>query len=171
MLLIMSPCAHVCLQLACAAGDVFLQSDVYEAATAMRDAFEQQGSEAFGLHPLHQQAAVFQWTDQDQLAAKQAAAAAAAAAGGGGGGEDPSAASTPHVASDEGEASTDSSRSSAEEEEEEGGSSAGQEVFVSQWAAGGWLVDNPLGVPTEREHYVQQQGGPVYRVLLTKVEQ
>jgi tRNA (guanine-N7-)-methyltransferase len=150
--------AHLWLHMLSAAGDVFLQSDVYEAAAAMRDAFEQQGSEAFGLHPLHQQAAVYQWTDQDQQAA-------AAIAGG-----EPSASATTHAASNDGEATAaDSSRSSAEEEEEVG--AAGQEVFVSQWAAGGWLVDNPLGVPTEREHYVQQQGGPVYRVLLTKVEQ
>eukprot|EP00878_Enallax_costatus_P037091 GHUV01041865.1.p1 GENE.GHUV01041865.1~~GHUV01041865.1.p1 ORF type:complete len:140 (+),score=52.06 GHUV01041865.1:64-420(+) len=40
--------------------------------------------------------------------------------------------------------------------------------FVSSWASGGWLVDNPLGVPTEREHYVQVQGGKVFRVLLIK---
>ncbi|EFJ47757.1 hypothetical protein VOLCADRAFT_61222 [Volvox carteri f. nagariensis] len=35
--------------------------------------------------------------------------------------------------------------------------------------AGGWLVDNPVGTPTEREHYVAQQGLPVYRVMLTRV--
>jgi hypothetical protein len=40
--------------------------------------------------------------------------------------------------------------------------------FESSWAAGGWLSDNPLGVPTEREHYVMSQGGKVFRVLLTK---
>ncbi|GLC42351.1 hypothetical protein PLESTM_001323900 [Pleodorina starrii] len=40
--------------------------------------------------------------------------------------------------------------------------------MVSEWAKGGWLVDNPIGTPTEREHYVGQQGLPVYRVLLVR---
>jgi hypothetical protein len=37
-----------------------------------------------------------------------------------------------------------------------------------KWGQGGWLKTNPLNCPTEREHYVQQQGLPVYRVLLRK---
>lgn len=36
------------------------------------------------------------------------------------------------------------------------------------WASKGWLMDNPLGVPTEREHYVLSSGRPVYRFLLQK---
>jgi hypothetical protein len=44
----------------------------------------------------------------------------------------------------------------------------GSEGFESQWAAGGWLSENPLGVPTERENYVLSQGGKVFRVLLVK---
>ena len=38
----------------------------------------------------------------------------------------------------------------------------------SGWAAGGWLRENPLGVPTERELHVLAQGVPVYRVLLER---
>lgn len=41
-------------------------------------------------------------------------------------------------------------------------------TMQSEWGKQGWLRDNPLGVPTEREHYVLQQGLPVYRVLLVK---
>lgn len=40
--------------------------------------------------------------------------------------------------------------------------------FVSQWAAGGWLLENPMQTPTERELHVLQQGLPVYRMLLVK---
>ncbi|KAJ9513742.1 hypothetical protein QJQ45_015506, partial [Haematococcus lacustris] len=50
----------------------------------------------------------------------------------------------------------------SDEEAEEGEGSG----FQSQWALGGWLADNPLGVPTEREHMVTQRGLPVYRMLL-----
>ncbi|GAX77532.1 hypothetical protein CEUSTIGMA_g4976.t1 [Chlamydomonas eustigma] len=53
----------------------------------------------------------------------------------------------------------------AEEEEEETGD---YDSMESKWASGGWLRRNPLGVPTEREHYVIQQGLPVYRVLLKR---
>ena len=40
----------------------------------------------------------------------------------------------------------------------------------SVWAEAGWLRRNPIGVPTEREHYVLQQGLPVYRVLLIRTD-
>lgn len=53
-------------------------------------------------------------------------------------------------------------------DEEQSEANSDDDVFVSKWAAGGWLVDNPLGVPTEREHYVQAQGGKVFRVLVVK---
>lgn len=54
-----------------------------------------------------------------------------------------------------------------------GGSVAGardgeEEQWQSAWAQGGWLVDRPLGVPTERELHVVGQGLPVYRLLLVK---
>lgn len=41
-------------------------------------------------------------------------------------------------------------------------------AWESAWAAGGWLKDNPLPVPTERELHVMGQGLPVYRILLVK---
>ena len=47
-----------------------------------------------------------------------------------------------------------------------------QPTFASQWAEeGGWLVDNPLDVPTEREVYTNQTGafgGMSHRILLVK---
>jgi len=33
----------------------------------------------------------------------------------------------------------------------------------------GWMPENPLGVPTEREVYVKQTNAPVYRVMLLRV--
>ncbi|KAG2500401.1 hypothetical protein HYH03_001972 [Edaphochlamys debaryana] len=58
--------------------------------------------------------------------------------------------------------------------DEEGGSASGRDedddiaTMDSVWARSGWLVTNPVGTPTEREHYVQQQGLPVYRVMLVR---
>lgn len=43
-----------------------------------------------------------------------------------------------------------------------------EDGWASQWAARGWLQDNPMGVPTEREVYVTDGGFPVYRVLLER---
>jgi tRNA (guanine-N7-)-methyltransferase len=43
------------------------------------------------------------------------------------------------------------------------------EKFDSKWAAaGGWLKQNPLPVPTERELHVLNQNLPVYRIMLVK---
>lgn len=44
----------------------------------------------------------------------------------------------------------------------------GEDKWESIWAAGGWLLDNPLPVPTEREIHVTGQGLPVYRLLLLR---
>lgn len=44
----------------------------------------------------------------------------------------------------------------------------GETEWESTWVRGGWLVDNPLPVPTERELHVLSQGLPVYRVFLEK---
>lgn len=38
----------------------------------------------------------------------------------------------------------------------------------SEWKKRGWLKENPLPVPTERECLVSEQGGEVYRVYLTR---
>eukprot|EP00873_Tetraselmis_striata_P015916 jgi/Tetstr1/436180/TSEL_025025.t1 len=40
--------------------------------------------------------------------------------------------------------------------------------WESSWAAQGWMAENPLGVPTEREVYVTQDKLPVYRIMLQK---
>ncbi len=44
----------------------------------------------------------------------------------------------------------------------------GGEEWQSEWAKGGWLLTNPLGVPTEREVLVQSQGGSIYRIMLVR---
>jgi hypothetical protein len=44
----------------------------------------------------------------------------------------------------------------------------GEDGWASQWAARGWLQENPMGVPTEREVYVTDGDLPVYRVLLER---
>mmetsp|Transcript_15948 Transcript_15948/g.44534 ORF Transcript_15948/g.44534 Transcript_15948/m.44534 type:complete len:336 (-) Transcript_15948:24-1031(-) len=44
-----------------------------------------------------------------------------------------------------------------------------QDTWTSQWVSHGWMAENPLGVPTEREVYTQESGLPVYRVLLVRV--
>ncbi|KAK9846481.1 hypothetical protein WJX81_005020 [Elliptochloris bilobata] len=90
-------------------GLVFLQSDVEEAATAMRDEFELSGSHAFR-----------------PVAASEAEVAELVQACG----EPPRA--------------------------------------RLRWAEAGYLLSNPLGVRTEREVHVLQQGGSVFRMLLAR---
>ncbi|KAL6507895.1 hypothetical protein OROGR_024090 [Orobanche gracilis] len=34
----------------------------------------------------------------------------------------------------------------------------------------GWLKENPYGVPSDWERHVLDRGGPMYRLLLSKVE-
>jgi hypothetical protein len=53
------------------------------------------------------------------------------------------------------------------EEEEE----ADLLYFRGSWHAAGWLERNPVGVPTEREVYIEQAlHRQVYRVLLLRKE-
>eukprot|EP00976_Prorocentrum_cordatum_P019478 395018-Prorocentrum_minimum.AAC.1 len=40
--------------------------------------------------------------------------------------------------------------------------------YCAEWAAHGWLKENPMGVPTEREVYVLGDNLPVYRVMLVR---
>lgn len=42
---------------------------------------------------------------------------------------------------------------------------------ASAWAGHGWLQDNPLGLPTEREIHSLEQGLRVYRIMLVKAAQ
>ncbi len=60
--------------------------------------------------------------------------------------------------------STDDDSTAEDDQQEEDFDS-----MQSEWSKGGWLRVNPIRVPTEREHYVMQQGLPVYRVLLRRV--
>jgi tRNA (guanine-N7-)-methyltransferase len=167
------------------AGQVFLQSDVYNAVVAMRDEFEQYAGDILQLSPLHTSAATFQWTPEQEAAAAAASedpsdiarrqqqqqqeedAAQASSANS----EIPEAAAS-SSSSEDGNVSSSSSSSqqhdSAEPADAGDDEVQSEEPFVSSWAAGGWLVDNLLGVPTEREHYVKAQGGKVFRVLLVK---
>lgn len=39
---------------------------------------------------------------------------------------------------------------------------------VSEWKNGGWLKENPLPVPTERECLVTEQGGKIFRIQCQK---
>ena len=54
------------------------------------------------------------------------------------------------------------------EEREEGKGEQQKKKEWSSWAAAGWLPENPLRVPTEREVHTLSQGLPVYRCLLVK---
>jgi hypothetical protein len=170
-------------------GQVFLQSDVLDAVAAMRDEYEQHAIDVLQLSPLHTTAPVFHWTQEQEYAALAAAAATAAPEAADAQADDtqqeeqqqdgagemqqednslhiPSA--TPGIDANGDGSGSDSSKADGHAEvgiSEEAHSSEG---FVSTWAEGGWLVENPLGVPTERENYVQNQGGKVFRVLLVK---
>ena len=62
-----------------------------------------------------------------------------------------------------------------EEEEEEEEKNMQQEQqqqhsWTGTWKQGGWLKQNPLPVPTERECLIKEQGGVVYRVMLVVAE-
>lgn len=154
------------------AGQVFLQSDVLDAVAAMRDEYEQHAGDVLQLSPLHSTAPVFQWSQQQENAALAAAAAAAAAAKAAAKQQQQTHAETPSAAAAaDGDAEDDDGSSSSNSNNVDSGSSedtSSSDGFVSKWAEGGWLVDNPLRVPTERENYVQRQGGKVFRVLLVK---
>jgi hypothetical protein len=154
-----------------AAGQVFLQSDVLDAVAAMRDEYEQHAGDVLQLSPLHSTAPVFHWSREQENAALAAAVAEAAAAKAAAKQQQqqthedmPSAAAAAAAADGDDAEGDDSSIADSGSSEDSGSSDA----FVSKWAEGGWLVDNPLGVPTERENYVQGQGGKVFRVLLVK---
>jgi hypothetical protein len=67
------------------------------------------------------------------------------------------------------ESGGDTDTSDSGDEGEAGAASEDDYLHMqSTWAAAGWLSVNPLGTPTERELYVEQQGLPVYRLLLQR---
>ena len=57
----------------------------------------------------------------------------------------------------------------AEERPASDGSQCEEVTWRSSWAEAGWLIDNPLGVPTEREMMGKEQGLPVYRMMLERL--
>jgi tRNA G46 methylase TrmB len=119
-------------------GRVFLQSDVLEVAEDMRNQFERHGGDAFTL--CHE----LHNTTEEGCVFYQSS----------------------------------SSPSRGEEEEEEIGNDNKNNKsnnnkdddaeWQSQWADGGWLVRNPIEVPTEREVLNISRHRPVYRVMLVK---
>ena len=42
------------------------------------------------------------------------------------------------------------------------------EGFVPTWYEKGWLKENPLGIPTEREVQTTNEGQPCFRVMLVR---
>jgi len=160
-------------------GCVFLQSDIHSAAAAMRDAVEAECGGAFELSGEHFEAgATFPDAGPppeqvrggggggtDQLSKKQRMGEDQRAAAGAAGAAD-------KAADDGGDEDGDDDGDDAEEEEEDEEDDDAA-PFVSAWAReGGWLSVNPLGVPTEREHYVTSGGKSarksIFRVLLRR---
>lgn len=144
---------------------MFLQSDIYAAAAAMRDAMEEWGGggDSFELAPQHFAGEGATFPDVGPPA-DQVRPTSQGAGGskkkqkkeGGEGGEGEGAA-------DE-EGDDDAAANDADDQ-----AAPASSTFESKWSKeGGWLTDNPIGVPTEREHYVTAGGGSVFRVLLRR---
>lgn len=135
-----------------------MQSDVEDVSCAMRNIFEMYAFQQFELSPQHsglEEDVFFSQTKPEGGEVYQKADVSEVAAG-------TSDLDITEVVNRDG--------ASSEEDEESGlgGSTEDYDNLKSQWAAGGWLKKNPIGVPTEREHYVLQQGLPVYRILLIR---
>lgn len=127
----------------CAPGAlILLSSDVLHVAEDMRDQFERHSEGVFDVSQAHHAPdSVFY-----SAAQPESGAAAAAAGPGSSSGSEPS----QYGALDD---SSDGEIQPAEQ-------------FL--WAGRGWLRENPLGVPTEREVATMKQGLPVYRFMLRK---
>jgi tRNA (guanine-N7-)-methyltransferase len=124
------------------------------------------------LSPLHNTASIFQWTREQEYAAQAAAAGVQPVEQ-----QQHVASHSEHAAASAGETASNTSSGTTGNENAEAEHNSSEEMseaaessqpFESTWGAGGWLVDNPLGVPTERENYVLSQGGKVFRVLLVR---
>lgn len=158
---------------------VFLQSDVREVSEDMREKFERFGAHLFHLDAeLHDVSGV----DAAKLAENAAASVEAAAVAFE---EDERARVSREAAERDGwpgrrrdvkpEAKTDAAedapaapaKSTDEPIEDDEG-----DGWISAWAAAGdregWLDENPLGVPTERECQTMDSGGLCYRVMLVR---
>jgi hypothetical protein len=140
---------------------VFLQSDILRAAEGLRDAVEEAAADAFELAPPHGDPARVFFADSPPAEVEGSSGDAAGDAAEAGGGAAAGGAASSGDAWQFLETSGDQWSSS---DDGDGGG-----PFASQWARAGWLRDNPVGVPTEREYYVAAtQGGDVYRVLLVR---
>lgn len=131
-------------------GRLYLTSDVLMTAKAMRNAFEMLCGDDFNLAPQHfDPEGVFFTPEGDRLGNVGTASSQEAAS--------------------EAELEETCNESEQPEEEEVASPSLDFDMFESKWASiGGWLKSNPIGIPTEREHHVNQQKLPVYRVLCIK---
>jgi hypothetical protein len=136
-----------------------LQSDVLSVAVAMRDCFELYASDTLRPSPLHSvEGSVF--FEEPDVPQESSSVGERATAGTDAGAEPGEGVSDDDNLSDGGTAEAVSMGVAGFDDE-------GESEFVSSWKAHGWLKDNPLGTPTEREFHVLQQKLPVYRVLLT----
>mmetsp|Transcript_19611 Transcript_19611/g.58151 ORF Transcript_19611/g.58151 Transcript_19611/m.58151 type:complete len:233 (-) Transcript_19611:539-1237(-) len=159
-------------------GMVLLQSELEATATHMRDTFEFYGGGAFALHSAHMQPdATFLPSDLGESSTHQAGTGKST------------------VTSTDGRmvysggvsmrTMPNSSLSASAVQDKSGGAcdadSTGPVPFTndsqhahpqwhSTWANAGWLASNPVGVPTEREVFMDQvTGGRIYRVLLQRM--
>ncbi|CAG9462929.1 unnamed protein product [Pedinophyceae sp. YPF-701] len=134
-------------------GRVFLQSDVEAVAIDMRDQFEERHAEKFELDKAHAEGRTFPARqarfyevlhDRMTEGGKKAVSGAEVIVEG---------------------AKHDELELDGQWDGDDGGS------FRSKWAQAGWLVDNPLPAPTEREVYElvnEKFGGVAHRILLVK---
>jgi tRNA (guanine-N7-)-methyltransferase len=152
---------------------VFLQSDVKDVSEDMRDKFERFGAHLFDIDAsLHDVSAV----DPKVLKSNAESAVANAAAAFQ---EDEKARLRREKAEKEGYPGRrkDAEKAEGEEKAEEKAKEAPEaeeegEGWRSAWAAAGdregWLDENPLGVPTEREVQTNSTNGRCYRVMLVR---
>lgn len=152
---------------------MLLNSDFEDTAAYMRNGFERYGAEAFCPAPEHAQLPTFPCTSAEQLVAAAPPAGTWRRAGPAGGSS----------SSEDGDGGVQAATQRSEvgrgvggQQREAGveGAGAGEEeedllAFRGSWHEAGWLCDNPVGVPTEREVYIEQATeGKVYRVLLIR---
>ncbi|KAI3434614.1 hypothetical protein D9Q98_002682 [Chlorella vulgaris] len=135
---------------------VFLQSDVLEAAEHMRDSFEQHGSTWFApCQQLHSGATFLAASEEQQGQGQGQGQAAGGVVG--------------EQATEQQQQQQQGTDQQGPEQQAAAVVGGEQPQWRSQWAASGWLADNPLGVPTEREVLTVEQGLPVYRMMLRRI--
>ena len=136
------------------AAHVLFQSDVLQVAEQMRDTFEASTGNLFKPDPeYHQLDCVFHASSatEGDIPSEESTSDSDPC----GDGISESADSTTMVPSMEENLSTSTAQV--------------QDSPVLPWASSGWLLDNPIMVPTEREIYVLEQGLKVYRTMLVRM--